>query len=212
MTKRQQQIVAVAVLAAVVVLAGAYFFAIKPQMNNRQANQDAAIAAEQEVATLQATLVELRRKEAELPQAQEAVDELNRRFPSTFQQDRWLDSVRTVAGRSGVELSAISPTVPAFASEADPDAPAVALDPESPAVAAGPGLIAEVSVTINASGSKRALTQFLAGLENMERPLLAESVAISGREGASSEGTLTLTGKTFLSREMDSPPAGASGQ
>lgn len=206
MTRKQQQIVAVAALSAVVLAVLAYFFAVKPKLAERAQSQTATSAAQAETEQLQSQLTMLERKRAELPTAERQVRELTRMFPHTFEQDTWISMVRRLANDAGVSLSQVTPGVPVAAGA---DAPPSA-GPAAPTAAASNFLVAESIVTITANGRAAAIERFLRGLQDMERPLLVEAVTIT-LDDDKGEGALNVTGKTFLSRPMGPAPAVVSG-
>lgn len=209
MTQKQQQTVIVGVLAALLLLGAAYFFAIKPQLAQRADNNEQAELANSQAQTLQGELVSLQAKERALPEAEKELTALAAKFPAKYQQDEWFDMLLDAASSAGVTITAVAPTEPAA-----PADPTLATTPPQPTAPGQPGtatvpddlMVAQAPVSIVASATSATTQKFVSLLENMDRPLLIDSVQYTWAAGQG--GTVTITGKTFLSRALETP-AGA---
>lgn len=226
MTKKQTQIVVVGLVLALTMGGLAYFFGVKPQLANAATYEAERENSEAITATLNARLVDLEAKQAEIGTAQAEYDALARSFPEDFEVSQWIGTVTAAANRSGVTLTELSPTVPALgtgeisetgqeaavappppsdvAGSAEAAEGAVPVDPN--AVPAAPvGDVAYSTVNINATGSTGALRAFVAALASLDRPLLVDTMALA--DSAEGEPSLTIVGRTFLLRSLAAPTA-----
>lgn len=111
------------------------------------------------------------------------------------------------------------PNGQAAANPAAPQAPTPAGKPGEAKTATEPAefLVAQSDVSIMADGKPDRVERFIAALENMKRPLLIDAVQFAasdrGANGGGREGSsmVTITGKTFLSRGLDTPVAAPAG-
>lgn len=206
MTAKQQKTITIGVVVGLVLAFGAYFLVIGPQLTKRAEDRAAITDADAQAVALVGQLATLEAKRDAMPDAQAQVAALTEKFPNSYQQDQWLQMIMTTAKDSGVALSSIAPTEPSSPG-ADPLAPAPAAGTAPVADAAFP--IAQSSVALSASGSSAAVARFIKALENMTRPLLIDSIEYTG--ATSGQGaSISLTGKTFLSRPLEAPvPAAA---
>lgn len=217
MIPKQQSILIAGVLGAVLLIAGSFFFLAKPQLAERNKSRTASADAAAAAASLRSQLTDLERKQTDLPAAQAQVDDLFRKFPNSYQQGQWVQMIISVAASTHVKVTSITPMRAIDASQQiDPATgqPLAAALPQSTGTATGttgtPAApvefpLAQSQITLVAEGSVSDLDAFLAALESMERPMLIDSVALSSASDDGGNASVSITGKTFLSRPLDTP-------
>lgn len=207
MTAKQQQTIIVGVVIGLVVALGAYFAVIKPKLAERTASLAASAQARTEAQTLESQVATLEAKRAALPEAEEQMAAMTEKFPNDYRQDEWLLMISKVARTSGVEVGSISPTEPTSPGT-DPNVVTTTAAPVDPTtgmpVADTSFPVAQSEVSLDATGTVAEVARFISGLENMKRPLLVTTVQFGGGEH-NEPATVTLVGKTFLSRPLDAP-------
>lgn len=169
--------------------------------------QRQSVVSEEE--RLQASVDVVATKLKNLPALEGKVDEFNRSFPSGPLQRDLLVAVLSAGTETSVTVTGINPAVPAAAVPAvDPKtgaAPTPAV-PVAGAAVAPAGPLAEVNLTINASGDAANLLAFMQRIESMKRPFTATEVTMTKGDGP---GILTLTGKSFLVSPLVKPSLSA---
>ncbi len=203
MTAKQTKIVAAGGVAAVVLVALAWFFGVSPQLSNANESKSAEEQAITATAALRTELASLQQKEAELGKASDAYNQLAQQFPPSFQTAEWVTMVTSAASRSGAVLTTISPSVPQLGSVGATDEEAAAAAPVDPAAAAEETL-ATSTVNLTAEGDAESLREFLRLLNQMPRPILVEHAAITTDESTGGS-ILTVTGSTFMMRALENP-------
>lgn len=183
-----------------------YAFVYMPKINQAKDLdlQRQSVVSEEE--RLQGSVDVVATKIKSLPALEGKVDEFNRSFPSGPLQKDLLSAILSAGTETGVTVTGINPAVPAAA--------AAAVDPKTGAAPAGPvapvagaavvpaGPLAEVTLTINASGDSASLLAFMQRIESMKRPFTATEVTMTKGDGPS---VLTLTGKSFLVSPLVKP-------
>jgi hypothetical protein len=226
-TKKQQQIIIIGVVAILIVLVGAYMFGIKPQLSSRAEHKAATAVAQTQVDTLTGTLSTLKTKEADLPNAKAKAKGLATAFPADFEQDSWIKMMTVAAAEANVKVATISVTQPTDALTSTPGSPgAVAAAPAAPAAtgtttptanpAAGTTPVSVTSdvavstVSLSITGPRANVVNYLHALESMTRPLLIDAVTASQGE-AGPDVTVSITGKTFLVSPLVDPSVKSDG-
>jgi len=175
------------VVAVVVVVVGAWYFAVwKPLGHKVAAAEVTKTQAEASVVNLRAQVAAFVVEERHAPAERAALRKLDEAVPSSPQLSTALRDLAAAAAASGASLSTIAPTAPAT----------------TPTGTTGTGPTA-LQLTLAATGSYRQLTAFLRDVESLPRLFVASSVALgSGSGGASSSGGAASSGMS-LSLSLD---------
>lgn len=218
-------------VAVFATLAGGYFLVVNPLMVESAAAAQEIEDAEANVLRLEKELTRVTLIRDGIADIQAIDAEISRHFPSAAQIPQLTNEVLAAAERAGLSPEAVTavtaevptlvnPTVPGGgdgaaspdpAEEADPAA-AESADPADlsddsavnpDAVAAAPSSLAEMSISVAATGNTQQLAAFLRELSNMERAFLISSATLAGEPGE--EGSLAVSGKTFLYRPVVFP-------
>lgn len=212
-------IVAAIVSVFLIIIAYVMFFVPKMDESKRLVSQAATAHANN--AALTAKADRLAAIAQNLDPLKTQVGEFTQAFPSEARQQEMIDAINEAAGSTGVTLKALSPNVPAPATDeaAEEAAPAPA-DPgqqagtELPGPAPVPGAgqqaaatapaeqLGKVTLKVDAEGSLEAVRAFIVKVENLKRPLLVHEVQIEKLEKSYH---VTLNGETFLTAPLVEP-------
>lgn len=99
-------------LASGLVLAAGVTFGVKPLLDDASADRDAAQAARTSTTALVAQVADLEESRTQIPAAAAELEELVARFPTTYEQDVWLDLLADTAAKNHVVLSSVDPGLP----------------------------------------------------------------------------------------------------
>ncbi|WP_066517718.1 hypothetical protein [Curtobacterium ammoniigenes] len=106
----------IAIVAAVVVLAGAWFVGVQPALSATAANDLQRASIQSTNAQNQAALVQLEQDYKQLPQSQAALAALEQSIPTTASTDLFTREINTVNAAAGTTISSITyGTVQAYA-------------------------------------------------------------------------------------------------
>lgn len=188
-----------------------YAFLYVPKMNHAKAldTERASVAAEDRTLQQRADIVAAKVKN--LPALASQVTEFGKAFPSEPAQKELMTEILDAGSATGVTVTAINPSTPAGLS-ADPaaagstaatTAPPAAVSPANGAPASA-GPLAEVALTINASGDPSNLLAFMQKIESLARPFVATEVTMTKGERSS---ILAITGRSYVVSPLVKPAA-----
>ena len=174
-------------VACVLILVGGWFLLVSPQ-RAKVASIKADTESQQSVNQgLQSKLSILQAGAAQVPAQQAQMDKIKQQIPTAPQLPTLIRSVSQAASDAGVTLGTFTPA--------------------SPTDVVGAAGVSFVALTVSVKGGYFALEQFLNNLEQIQRALLVNGVAIDS-QGASSSGSSTAGSSTAGS--TGSPIAGAT--
>jgi Tfp pilus assembly protein PilO len=199
--------------AVLLVFVAGWFLVVSPKRAAADAVRVQTDDVERNVSLTQARLAELKRKAADLPAQQDAMDKLEQKVPDGPQLPALQRALATSARTAGVTLVTTAPGAPTvFAgSQAAPGAAAqpsaAAQTPTGAAIptTAATDVVYTVPLSIVVTGEYGAVQRFVAQLEQMQRALLVkgfglEHVKDSGTDSATPGSLkLSVTGQVFVS-------------
>lgn len=193
-------------VVGLLVLAGlSWVVVIGPKLNAMSQANEERIALEDRNTTMLLQLSSLQRLVTDLPKARQRAEDLALAFPPTASQPGFFAQVNKAALAAGINpasVTTLSPGVPVLDA---PVAPEVAPDGSAVAPVTVGGDLARQVVGIDVTGTFDELSSLLQELEEIERAMLAATVALATTD----EGlTLTLTGTTFVAPPLGDPPTG----
>lgn len=210
-SSKQVGTIALASVAAITIGLVAWAAVMNPQVNRIGTANDKASAQIVTNADLVTQVKALQEKKKNLPLIQDAVTAFSQSFPPGSDQQTWIGQLSEAATNSGVSILSIAPTTPAAPAAGGVAAPAAAAEPAAgpsatgkPSSTAVDGSLAVITVSLSVSGSDAALRVFLTQAQSMKRPLLIDTLSISGDTDAY---TAVIAGKTFLTRGLADPGA-----
>jgi Tfp pilus assembly protein PilO len=167
LTGRRGPIIAGAGSVALVLLL--VFFLVLPklsQVSDAKKKLNEAIA---ETSTLQSEYRALQDARAAAPQAQEKIDQVNREIPPTADLPGLILLLQNAAASSGINLLTITPGAPAFDQTTN---------------------LSTISVSVSATGTYFALTEYLYKIETLPRAAKVVSMSLAP---AGTTGGLTMS-------------------
>lgn len=190
---RRGPIVVGAVAAVLVLLL--VFFLVLPKMGQVSDSQEALQAAQLEQSSLESQLQALEQAEVEAPEARKVIEDVDRKIPPTADLPGLILLLNHAATQASVALLTITPAAPT------PD-PATGLS--------------TINVTITATGSYFAITEFLFNIETL--PRAAKVLTLTLAPGAADTATyatvtsLSATGTLVLyTQDVSAGPGSAPG-
>lgn len=160
----------------IVLLVIAVMFLVLPKMNQVAAAEDQLGAAQAETGTLESQLVALGQAEAEAPEAEAVIRDVDQKIPPTADLSGILLLVKNAATQSGVTVTTLTPGVPI-------------LDPAT-------GL-STIPLAVEGTGTYFSLAEFLYRLETLPRAAKVQSVQLTP-DAAGDVATTTTTGTLRL--------------
>jgi Tfp pilus assembly protein PilO len=197
------RIIIVAV-AAVLVSLIFYMFFIRSRQSELSDVKAQVDAAESETATLQIELQQLQQLQENAPELEAELQRIRQFVPTDHEVPNFIFQVQEEADESGVDFVQITPELP-----------------KSPAEDPTGTTLAQVRVTIGASGGYFAVQDFMRRLYELDRALRIDTmtIATSGAEGAPASGdaaapadtlTVQMTARIFFEMPAGTVP-GATG-
>ncbi|HEY6566234.1 MAG TPA: type 4a pilus biogenesis protein PilO [Actinomycetota bacterium] len=173
-------LIAGALVIVVIVLAVMFF--VLPKMNQVSEANDELAAAQAQTGTLESQLIALGQAEAEAPEAEAVIRDVDQKIPPTADLSSILLLVKNAASQSGVTVTTLTPGVPV-------------LDPAT-------GL-STIPLALEGTGTYFSLAEFLYRLETLPRAAKVQSVQLSPDSGgddaaAVTTGTLRLVSNVQL--------------
>ena len=211
-----------AVLVTVVIVALGWVVGISPQLDQARTADAERMGVEATNQIHEATLVELRELDENLPELESELADLRAALPDDAAIATLLGQLNSIAQQNGMQLTSftadapaefataeepVAPVVPADASaEADAPTDAPATTPAAPAapVPAGTSGFISIPVSVTVSGSGAGLSGFIESLQFGERLFLATDLSITNDGGGS---TSTIDGLIYV---MQVPEAAAA--
>lgn len=187
--------VSIGAIAVVVVVAGAWYFAISPQ-SARAANRNAQAASEQQkVRVLQGQLALLKKQQAQVPAEQASIDAASSNLPSDPALPAYIRALYAAALATHVELVSVAPSEPAPAKPAaggqQPSPSPAAHAGTTPSAAALP--LDEITLNMQLVGDYFALQQFMSKLEGMRRITVVSNITLTPGQGPQPQTTSTAS-------------------
>lgn len=227
MTKMKQAWAITAALA-VMIVAVAYMFGVKPQASKVESlDANAAVQAKANTA-LRGEIARLQEQQAQVPALQMRIKEIRRNLPGHPAFPKLIRDVSRYAAESGVALLSVTPGVPtvfgsAVADEAAAAAAAKAAAAESddgkkataaksqprPPAATNVGTLNAIQLALNVKGDFHEIQLFISKLEKMERSIAVGTVSVTYSKPLPNDPgplTVNLGGQIF----MVAPPAAAA--
>jgi Tfp pilus assembly protein PilO len=172
---RTQSIV-IAVVAALVVLAGGYLGLVKPAKKSVTDLKSQAQAQESANASVQLQVSVLKNLAKQLPKEQAALAKIKTKVPDQVQLSNLLRQLVVAANQSGITLTGLTPTQPTPLTGADG--------------------ISYVDLTITFTGGYPEVEQYDSALESLARTLLVKDFTLtagSKNSGSTPTGTTSST-------------------
>ncbi|MCW2796596.1 type 4a pilus biogenesis protein PilO [Nocardioides sp.] len=210
--------------AVLLVFIAGWFLVVSPKRAAADAVRVQTEDVQRNVALTQARLAELKRKAADLPAQQDALDKLEQKVPDGPQLPALQRALATSAKQSDLTLVTTAPGTPVVFTPAGTTAPS-ATATQKPS-ASGSGATADtvytVPLSIVVTGEYGGMQRFVAKLEQLQRALLVqgfdlEHVASESADTATPGSLkLTVTGQVFVSSAeaatLSTPSAATAGQ
>jgi Tfp pilus assembly protein PilO len=172
LTGRRAPIIAAAAAVALAVLM--VFFLVLPKL--KQVSDARAQLADERAkqSTLESQLGALQDAKNAAPKSQATIDRVDREIPPTADLPGLIRLLQTASTGSGIDLTTITPAAPVFDATSG---------------------LSTISVSVNATGSYFALTEYMYKIETLPRAAKVLSVSISPgvSTGTSTTSALTLT-------------------
>ena len=172
LTGRRAPIIAATTTVALAVLM--VFFLVLPKL--KQVSDARAQLADERAkqSTLESQLGALQDAKNAAPKSQATIDRVDREIPPTADLPGLIRLLQTASTSSGIDLTTITPAAPVFDATSG---------------------LSTISVSVNATGSYFALTEYIYKIETLPRAAKVLSVSISPgvSTGTSTTSALTLT-------------------
>jgi Tfp pilus assembly protein PilO len=214
------------------VFVAGWFLVVSPKRAAADAVRVQIVDVERNVALTQARLAELKRKAADLPAQQDALDKLQQKIPEGPQLPTLQRALATSARTAGVTLVTTAPGAPsvfagAQATPGETQQPSAAAT-QTPTGAATPTAAAKdvvytVPLSIVVTGEYGSVQRFVGLLEQLQRALLVQGFSLehvkdAGGADTATPGSLNLSikGQVFVSSAeaatLSTPSAATAGQ
>lgn len=204
---RNRLFLVVAMLAAVVVVAGGFFLGVQPQLAAASDNDKQRVAIEQRNQQARVELAKLREENKTLDAQKQALAALQASVPSTVSTAGFYRELNAVAAASGVTISSITTADPAaYTSPEGPsdDASTSAGNDAAPMPATDATVTATnfstIAVSVGVTGSFDQARAFLKGVQTGERLFLVTNITSSAETSGeeSSASTWTFGGTIYV--------------
>lgn len=184
MVKDRRQLLIVAVIACVAVLAAGWFLLVSPTRAKAAELHDQAAQQQSANTSLLSQISMLRTLARQLPQQQAEVDKLLQKVPTNADLPALIRQLSDIASKAQVDIAVLTPQRPAPL----------------------PGLtgVQGLDLAITAKGDYTQLEEFLLGLESMPRAFLVQGITVtpstSSVAGATDSGQLNaaLNGRVLV--------------
>ena len=206
-----------AAILAVAIFAAGWFLLVAPKHHATADLKAQAVSQESANALLQQKLQVLQAQQQDLPQQQAKLATLHTRIPNNPALPSLIRDLTAAGRKVGVSIDSMAPAAPvAVTATANALAPAAAPAAPSSGAPAVASTLFQVPLALQVTGSYFEIEQYLNKLEGLKRSLLitgftlgvaqassstAASAGSSGTPAATSDLTVTLTGRVFLSQE-----------
>lgn len=169
-----------AIVIGLVVCVAVYFLLVRSKQGELNDVNDQIAAAEVQTQALQAELQRLRDLQKRAPELQAELDRFRALVPSNHEIANFIVQVQDAADQSGVKFRDITPELPKSPPEGAP--------------------LAEVRMTMGASGGYYALQDFIRRLSELDRAVRIDTLTMSGGETTTggTEITLSMTARVFF--------------
>ena len=191
-------------VAALAILALAWFALVAPQRSHAADLKAQAATARQSSSTLQAQLEQLRAQAKLLPKQRGILDAIDKQLPSNPALPALVRSLTRAADSSGVTLVSIAPGLPTVVAAAPPAGAAVGTTP----VSTGSSQLASIALALTVEGTYFELEQFQQTLESLTRSYKATTITFApgsrsaagktSSDGYTGQITANVTGQVFM--------------
>lgn len=165
---------------AVVLVLIWYVAVFRPQSSHLQAAHRAQAAADQQIGSLQSETASLQALLKQIPADTAKLAALNAAVPATPDLQDVLNQLNSLATATGVQLTSVSPTPPATTTSGSSNSTAGSSGPPS------------MKTSLTANGPYPAVYAFMAGLAQLQRTVVVDSISLSpGTAGAISANLVT---------------------
>lgn len=193
-------------LALLAIAALSWTFVLGPETSSLSDARAEVDAARQQNAALLQQLSQLKAQEKELKETRKAATKLAEKFPPTADQPGLFQQVTAAAVDAGIGpqgVTTLAPSPPVIGSATG------GVGATTPV--AGSASLASQDVSVSVTGSYDQTERLLQNLEHMPRAFLMTSVALSGSDTSSADGTTaggfttTITGQMFVMPPIPDP-------
>jgi type IV pilus assembly protein PilO len=157
---------ALAVVAALVILAGGWFLLVSPKRSNAADLRAQAVEKQRSIQGLQTQLAVLKAQAKDLPKQQAKLAAVAAKIPSDPAMPALVRALNKAASDANVELVSMAPGMPTASTAAAVSSPATASTARTGAAA---GSLQQISVTLNVVGSYFQVAEYLDRLEGLTR-------------------------------------------
>lgn len=210
---RLRQLWLLTALGSVVVLAGGYFLLVSPQTTKAAALREETETQLQVNKQLQSQINMLNKQKKDLPAQQAKLAKFAGLIPSNPAMPALLRALNDAADNAGVELLAVTPTLPTWAKGVNP-----ATGVETPGRVNAPNgtVLVDVPVALHVAGHYSNLTSFFAEIEDLNRALLVSDFKVERPDGKVRKHvtvpdpnllTATIGAHVMMTTKAATPPA-----
>jgi Tfp pilus assembly protein PilO len=157
---------ALAVVAALVILAGGWFLLVSPKRSNAADLRGQAVDKQRSNQGLQTQLAVLKAQAKDLPKQQAKLAAVAAKIPSDPAMPALVRALNKAASDANVELVSMAPGMPTASTAAATSSPATAATASTGGAA---GSLQQISVTLNVVGSYFQVAEYLDRLEGLTR-------------------------------------------
>lgn len=204
MTKLRQLWLLTAV-GSLAILAGGYFVLVSPKASKAAALREDVATQQQANARLRSQIAQLNRQKKDLPKLQAEMERFAAKIPNNPALPSLIRSLSEAAENTGVDLSSLALSAPVLVTPADA---ATAAAPAAQAIQ-----LAQIPVSVQATGSYAQISQFLSEVEGMTRAFTVSGLTVKPADPAAAgsesgttvpSGSLTaqLTGAMFMTTKV----------
>jgi len=154
-------------LGSLAALAGGYFLLVSPQANKAAALRGETESQQQVNAKLQSQIQMLNRQKKDLPAQQAELAKFASKVPDNPAMPSVIRAVSDAADNAGVELRALSPSLPVLVTSSAGKGAATVQ-----ATAPGGMALAQIPISIKVVGGYAQISQFLSEVEGLPRAFL----------------------------------------
>lgn len=173
MTSKMKQWTALAVVAAVVILAGGWFLLVSPKRSDAAALRSQTADRQRANEVLSGQIAALKAQAKGLPAQQAKLAAVAAKIPNNSAMPSLIRSLNAAASDVGVELVSMAPAAPATVAPAGPAAGTAATAGRTTAVSASGasavGTLQQIGVNLNVVGGYFQVAEFLDRLESLSR-------------------------------------------
>ena len=188
-------------LGSLAALAGGYFLLVSPQASKASALRGDTETQEALNAKLRSQIAMLNRQKKDLPAQQAELAKFASKVPNNPAMPSVIRAVSDAADNAGVELRALSPSLPVLVTTTTGKGAATV------AATAPHGMaLAQIPITIKVVGGYSQISQFLSEVEGLPRAFLITGLNVKPdvepKKGAKGDGGETVAESNLLSADL----------